>query len=187
MSKVKEKYKQSRIAKLPVTIPNGVEVKLDGQNLSVKGQKGELSINVHPGVKVEQTDEGLSFNPIEGRELKFKPMAGTMRALAQNMVTGVSDGFEKKLQLVGVGYRAQLQGQALNLSLGFSHPVVFEAPEGVSFEVTSPTEVSIKGADKQAVGSCAAKIRGLRPPEPYKGKGIRYLDEQISLKEAKKK
>lgn len=185
--KTTQKYKQSRIAKLPVALPKGVTIDISDSVLSVKGAKDALSMPIHPGVEITEEDGQLLFNPVKGKELKYKPMAGTMRALAQNMMVGVVDGFEKKLELVGVGYRAQLQGKKINFSLGFSHPVEFEAPEGITFEVPSQTEILIKGADKQKVGACAAKIRALRPPEPYKGKGVRYANERISLKEAKKK
>jgi large subunit ribosomal protein L6 len=187
MSDRNRKYKQSRIAKNAVPVPSGTEVKIDGRTVIAKGKNGELRLDVHPGVDLNQTEEGLTFTPQKGNELKFKPMAGTMRALVNNMVIGVTEGFEKKLQLVGVGYRAQAQGAKLNLNLGFSHPVEFNCPTGITIETPSQTEVIIKGADKQLVGACAAKIRAFRPPEPYKGKGVRYANEQISLKEAKKK
>jgi large subunit ribosomal protein L6 len=174
----------SRVANNPITIPSGVDVNLAGQNLSVKGPKGAMDIEVHNTVEVKQEDSVLKF---AAKQASGRAMAGTMRALVNNMVTGVSAGFERKLQLVGVGYRAQAQGKNLNLTLGFSHPVVYEAPEGITVETPSQTEIVVKGVDKQQVGQAAANIRAYRPPEPYKGKGVRYADEQISLKEAKKK
>ena len=174
----------SRVANNPVTLPSGVEVKINGQNISVKGPKGALSLDIHRAVTVNQEDNTLRFAP---RTKLDRAMAGTMRALVNNMVLGVSNGFERKLELRGVGYRAQSQGKVLNLTLGFSHPVSFDVPEGVSIETPSQTEILVKGIDKQQVGQVAAKIRGYRPPEPYKGKGVRYADEQVLLKEAKKK
>ena len=174
----------SRVANNPVTLPSGVEVKINGQNINVKGPKGALSLDVHRAVTVNQEDNTLRFAP---RTKHDRAMAGTMRALVNNMVLGVSNGFERKLELRGVGYRAQSQGKVLNLTLGFSHPVNFDVPEGVSIETPSQTEILVKGIDKQQVGQVAAKIRGYRPPEPYKGKGVRYADEQVLLKEAKKK
>ena len=176
----------SRVAKNPVVLPKGVEVQLSGQSLTVKGPKGALSWDVHASVEVVSENGTVNFKPFEGQKDGWK-YAGTTRALVANMVKGVNEGFERKLQLVGVGYRAQAQGKTLNLTLGFSHPVAFEAPEGVSFETPSQTEILVKGIDKQAVGQVAAKVRAFRSPEPYKGKGVRYADEQISLKEAKKK
>lgn len=176
----------SRVAKSPVTIPKGVEIKLDGNSLSLKGSNGQFEFNVHDDVVVEQNEDQLSF----GVQPHGKPnwaMAGTMRALVNNMVTGVSKGFEKKLNLVGVGYRAQAKGKVLSLSLGFSHPVDFEVPEGITIETPSQTEIVVKGADKQLVGKTASEIRAYRPPEPYKGKGVKYADERIIRKEAKKK
>ena len=162
-----------------------MEVKMDGQKVSVKGAKGQLELDVHPSVEVAQQEGDLRVAArSEGGNMA---MAGTMRALLNNMVTGVSAGFEKRLDLVGVGYRAQMQGSALNLSLGFSHPVNFEAPEGVSLETPSQTQIVVSGIDKQKVGQAAANIRAYRPPEPYKGKGIKYADEIIVRKEAKKK
>lgn len=174
----------SRVANNPVTLPSGVEVKINGQNINVKGPKGALSLDIHRAVTVNQEDNTLRFAP---RTKHDRAMAGTMRALVNNMVLGVSNGFERKLELRGVGYRAQSQGKVLNLTLGFSHPVNFDVPEGVSIETPSQTEILVKGIDKQQVGQVAAKIRGYRPPEPYKGKGVRYADEQVLLKEAKKK
>ena len=176
----------SRIANAPITLPGGVEVKVDGQNIAIKGSKGQLDMVVHASVAVEQADGQLKVAGQEGVPNSVA-MAGTMRSLLNNMVTGVSEGFEKRLELVGVGYRAQMQGADLNLSLGFSHPVNFKAPEGVSLETPSQTQIIVKGIDKQAVGQTAANIRAYRPPEPYKGKGIKYADEIIVRKEAKKK
>ncbi|MDH5547171.1 MAG: 50S ribosomal protein L6 [Gammaproteobacteria bacterium] len=174
----------SRVAKNPINIPKGVDVSISGQNLSVKGPKGSMGMEVHQAVSVSVEENQIRFS---ANEDSGRAMAGTMRSLANNIVTGVANGFEKKLQLVGVGYRAQAQGKNLNLTLGFSHPVVYEAPEGITIETPSQTEILVKGVDKQAVGQVAANIRAYRPPEPYKGKGVRYADEQISLKEAKKK
>ena len=173
----------SRVAKKPVSLPKGVELKIADDGISVKGPKGTLSTHALPGVSIAQDNGVATISLAEGADDKF---GGTARALLANMVKGVSDGYERKLELVGVGYRASMAGKALNLSLGFSHPVVFEAPEGISLETPSQTEILIKGADKQRVGQVAAKIRGFRPPEPYKGKGVRYSGEKISLKEAKK-
>ncbi|GAB6043057.1 50S ribosomal protein L6 [Endothiovibrio diazotrophicus] len=176
----------SRVAKQPVEIPSGVEVKLAGQALSVKGAKGELSLDVHPEVAVDFADNVLKFSA-RSEERGSVALAGTMRALAANVVTGVSQGFERKLTLVGVGYRAQAQGKVLNLTLGFSHPVNYEVPEGITVETPSQTEIVVKGVDKQVVGQVASEIRAYRPPEPYKGKGVRYSDEHVVRKEAKKK
>ena len=176
----------SRVAKLPVQLPKGVEFTLNGQNLAVKGGKGALELVVHPSVEVKEGEGGLHFQS-RSRDKSSMAIDGTMRALANNMVVGVSQGFEKKLQLVGVGYRAQAQGQKLNLTLGFSHPVVYDVPKGVSVETPSQTELLVKGVDLQQVGQVAAEIRAFRPPEPYKGKGVRYVDERIVMKEAKKK
>ncbi len=175
----------SRVAKAPVVIPAGVEVKLNGQEITVKGKNGSLTRVLNDAVAVNQEDSQLTFGLTEGASEIAQ--AGTARALVNNMVIGVTDGFEKKLQLIGVGYRAQVQGKKLNLSLGFSHPVDFELPEGVIAECPSQTEIVIKGADKQMVGQVAAKVRSYRPPEPYKGKGVRYADEHVMRKEAKKK
>lgn len=173
----------SRVAKQPITLPKGVECKVSDAEISVKGPKGALSMMPLRGVTVSQEDGSLSCAADKPDNVKF---AGTARALLANMVLGVSEGYERKLQLVGVGYRAQLQGKSLNLSLGFSHPVDFATPEGITLETPSATEIVIKGADKQLVGQVAAKIRALRPPEPYKGKGVRYAGERITMKEAKK-
>jgi large subunit ribosomal protein L6 len=176
----------SRIANNPIEIPSGVEVSLSGQSMSVKGKNGNMSMEVNEKVQVKQEDNVLRFNGKEGVDGSVA-MAGTMRSLANNMVVGVSQGFEKKLELIGVGYRAQAQGNKLNLTLGFSHPVIYEVPEGISIETPSQTEIVIKGADKQKVGQVSADIRAYRPPEPYKGKGVRYADERVIRKEAKKK
>ena len=173
----------SRVAKKPIPLPKGVELKVAEDGISVKGPKGTLSVHALPGVSVAIDNGVATINLAEGADDKF---GGTARALLANMVKGVSDGYERKLELVGVGYRAAMQGKALNLSLGYSHPIVFDAPEGISLETPSQTEVLIKGADKQRVGEVAAKIRAFRPPEPYKGKGVRYAGEKITLKEAKK-
>ena len=174
----------SRVAKHPISLPKGVEAMLGATSVSIKGPQGELSLSLHPSVGVEQADEALQVRPQDDQSWA---MAGTFRALIANMVTGVSTGFEKKLEIVGVGYRAQAQGKKLNLSLGFSHPVVYQMPEGVSVETPSQTEIVLKGSDKQQVGQAAAEIRAFRPPEPYKGKGIRYSGEYVVRKQAKKK
>ena len=176
----------SRIANKPVEIPSGVEVNISGSSISVKGKNGNLAMVVNERVEVQQDDNGMRFVGKEGVDGSIA-MAGTMRSLANNMVVGVSQGFEKKLELVGVGYRAQAQGNKLNLTLGFSHPVVYDVPEGITVETPSQTEIVVKGADKQKVGQVSADIRGYRPPEPYKGKGVRYSDERVIRKEAKKK
>lgn len=176
----------SRVAKQPIPVPSGVQIAIDGQNLEVKGPKGTLNLQLHPTVGLHQENGELKVQP-QSEAAEHRAMAGTMRALINNMVTGVSQGFERRLQLVGVGYRAQAQGKNLNLTLGYSHPIDFTVPEGVSVETPSQTEIVVSGFDKQQVGQTAAKIRAYRPPEPYKGKGVRYSDEQISLKEAKKK
>lgn len=176
----------SRIANKPVEIPSGVEVSISGRSMSVKGKNGTMSMDVNEKVDVTQQDNVLSFSGREGIDGSVA-MAGTMRSLANNMVIGVSQGFEKKLELVGVGYRAQAQGNKLNVTLGFSHPVVYDVPAGISIETPSPTEIVVKGADKQLVGQVSANIRAYRPPEPYKGKGVRYSDERVIRKEAKKK
>jgi len=176
----------SRVAKQPITVPNGVEVVLDGQVLRVKGPKGAQDLSINPQVKAELKDGVLQFAPADEAQAS-NALAGTMRAIAQNMVTGVSAGFERRLQLIGVGYRAQAQGTVLNLSLGFSHPINYQLPAGVTVETPSQTEIVVRGVSKQAVGQAAAEIRGFRPPEPYKGKGVKYADETILRKEAKKK
>ncbi len=175
----------SRVAKRPVVLSQGVEIKLDGNALTVKGPRGDLSLECHSEVEVVSDDSGLAVSPRSGSRFA-RAMAGTTRALISNMVSGVSTGFERRLKLVGVGYRAKVQGQTVNLTLGFSHPVVYEVPDGITVETTSQTELLIKGIDKQKVGQVAAEIRNFRPPEPYKGKGVRYADERIVLKETKK-
>lgn len=176
----------SRVANSPVSLPSGVEATINGQNVKIKGSKGTLEFDVHSLVEVAQQDGALVIKA-RNESKPSRSLSGTTRALLNNMVIGVSAGFERKLQLVGVGYRAQLQGKKLNLSLGFSHPVEYEAPEGITFEAPSQTEIVIKGIDKQVVGQVAAEIRSFRPPEPYKGKGVRYSDENVRRKEAKKK
>lgn len=176
----------SRIAKSPVELPKGVEFKQDGNVVTLKGSKGELSMELNSEVELTQDDGVLKVAPRSGSRFAMA-ITGTMRSLLSNMAQGVTEGYERKLELVGVGYRAQAQGKNLNLSLGFSHPVVYSSPEGISIETPSQTEVVIKGIDKQKVGQVAAEIRRYRPPEPYKGKGVRYADERVVLKEAKKK
>ena len=176
----------SRIANKPVEIPSGVEISISGQSMSVKGKNGNLSMEVNEKVQFKQDANVLKFSGKDGVDGSVA-MAGTMRSLADNMVVGVTQGFEKKLELIGVGYRAQAQGNKLNLTLGFSHPVVYDVPEGISIETPSQTEIVVKGADKQRVGQVSADIRAYRPPEPYKGKGVRYSDERVIRKEAKKK
>jgi large subunit ribosomal protein L6 len=176
----------SRIAKKPVVVPAGVEVKLAGQSLAVKGKNGQLDLDLHPSVSVEQAEGQLVFAPRDGAKQSMA-LAGTTRALVNNMVVGVSEGFTKTLNLLGVGYRAQAKGKVLNLTLGFSHPIDYELPEGVSAETPNNTTIVISGADKQRVGQVAAEVRAFRPPEPYKGKGVRYADEYVRRKEAKKK
>jgi large subunit ribosomal protein L6 len=176
----------SRIAKQPVEIAKGVNIELKGRTISVKGPKGALSMELNNEVNVSQDDSVINVSAASGSRFA-KAMSGTTRALIQNMVTGVNDGFERKLELVGVGYRAQAQGNKVNLTLGFSHPVVYDVPEGVAVETPSQTEIVVKGIDRQQVGQVASELREFRPPEPYKGKGVRYADERIVLKEAKKK
>lgn len=176
----------SRVAKQPVDLPKGVTITVSGQEVSAKGPKGNLSVVLHSSVQVAQEEGQLTVSPIKESKDGFM-MAGTMRSLLSNLVIGVSDGWEKKLALVGVGYRAKAEGTKVNLTLGFSHPVVFDVPQGVTVETPSQTEIIVKGADKQAVGQVAAELRAYRSPEPYKGKGVRYVGEHISLKEAKKK
>ncbi len=176
----------SRVAKAPVELPKGVEFSQQGNVVTIKGGKGTLSLELNDEVQLEQADNVLTVSPRSGSRFAVA-VAGTMRALLANMAQGVSEGFERKLELVGVGYRAQAQGNKLNLTLGFSHPVEHEVPEGITVETPSQTEIVIRGADKQKVGQVAAEIRGYRPPEPYKGKGVRYADERVVIKEAKKK
>ena len=176
----------SRVAKNPVKLPSGVELKIDGAKVSVKGSKGNLEHEAHELVEVSLDDGVFTVKPREESQEAWA-LAGTTRAVVNNMVTGVSEGFERKLVLNGVGYRAQAQGKTLNLTLGFSHPVAYALPEGITIETPTQTEIVIKGIDKQLVGQVAANVRGFRPPEPYKGKGVRYADEQVRRKEAKKK
>ena len=176
----------SRVARIPVTVAKGVDVQVNASQITVKGPLGTLQQPTSGRVKVAVADGQVSFAAVdESREANA--MSGTMRALVAGMVQGVSKGFEKKLSLVGVGYRAQAQGDKLNLSLGFSHPVVHQMPAGVKCETPTQTEIVIKGADKQKVGQVAAEVRGYKPPEPYKGKGVRYVDEVVVIKETKKK
>jgi large subunit ribosomal protein L6 len=176
----------SRIAKFPIDVPKGVEVTIASGQISVKGPLGTIARDMDPNVGVDRDANALQCKAL-GNSRHAKAMSGTMRALVANMVTGVSKGFEKKLSLVGVGYRAQAQGDKLNLSLGFSHPVVHQMPKGVKVATPTQTEIVITGVDRQLVGQVAAEIRGYKPPEPYKGKGVRYVDETIVLKETKKK
>lgn len=176
----------SRIAKEPVQLPGGVEFSQSGSAVTIKGKKGSLSMDLNSEVQLSQEDNALQVKARSGSRFSTA-ISGTTRSLLANMVQGVSEGFEKKLQLVGVGYRAQAQGKKLNLTLGFSHPVVYDVPEGVTVETPSQTDILVKGADKQKVGQTAAEIRRFRPPEPYKGKGVRYVDEHVVMKEAKKK
>ena len=176
----------SRVANAPVVLPSGVEVNLSGQDLAVKGSKGEMSMSIHSDVAVNEQDGALNFSAKSGSR-QATALAGTMRAVAQNMVTGVSEGFERRLELQGVGYRAQAQGRNLTLQLGFSHPVEYPLPEGVEAQTPSQTEIVVTGIDKQKVGQVCAEIRAFRPPEPYKGKGVRYQGEYVRRKEAKKK
>jgi len=176
----------SRVANNPVPVPAGVEISLSGQQLSVKGPKGTLEHQIHGLVQISHENGELTFSARDASKAA-NALAGTTRAVAGNMVTGVSTGFEKKLELVGVGYRAQAKGNVLGLTLGFSHPIEYPLPEGVTAETPSQTEILLKGTDKQQVGQVAAEIRGYRPPEPYKGKGVRYSDEVVIRKEAKKK
>ncbi len=176
----------SRVGKMPVTVPQGVDVSIKADQISVKGAGGTLSVAANSLVTVQQDAGKLTFVPAnESREANA--MSGTMRQLVNNMVVGVTQGFEKKLNLVGVGYKAQAQGAKLNLAVGYSHPVNIDMPAGIKVETPAPTEIIIKGADRQRVGQIAAEIRAVRPPEPYKGKGIRYADERITIKETKKK
>ena len=174
----------SRVGRSPIPVPSGVDVTIGSGNISVKGPKGTLNLARPHGVDVAMENGQVQFSTADAGRL---PMAGTARALLANMITGVSEGYTRKLELVGVGYRAAMQGKDLNLSLGFSHPVLFKVPEGITITTPTQTEILISGADKQGVGAAAAKIRGYRPPEPYKGKGVRYANERVVRKEAKKK
>lgn len=176
----------SRVAKNPVELPAGVEIKLDAQTLSVKGVKGSLTLELHPDVEIKQEDGKLKFAARTNAKLA-RAMSGTTRANVNNMVQGVAHGFEKRLELVGVGYRAKVEGSVVNLTLGFSHPVNYQLPEGITAETPVQTQIILRGIDKQRVGQVAAEIRAFRPPEPYKGKGVKYADERVHRKEAKKK
>jgi large subunit ribosomal protein L6 len=176
----------SRIAKQPVEVPNGVELNITGRELSAKGPKGYLSVTLHDSVDVKNENNVLTFSPKDDKKSSMA-LTGTLRSVVNSIVTGVTEGFEKKLVLVGVGYRAQVQGKKLSLSLGFSHPVEYAVPEGIEIESVSPTELTVRGCSKQQVGQVSAEIRAFRPPEPYKGKGVKYADEQVIRKEAKKK
>ena len=173
----------SRVAKKPIALAKGVELNIQAENVTVKGPKGSLDIAKPAGIEVKVED---GHAQVSANDAELIPLAGTLRAILANMVQGVSQGFERKLELVGVGYRAAMQGKDLNLSLGFSHPVLFTAPEGITIVTPTQTEIVVSGADKQRVGEVAAKIRGFRPPEPYKGKGVKYAGENIIRKEAKK-
>ncbi|MEM7018826.1 MAG: 50S ribosomal protein L6 [Pseudomonadota bacterium] len=176
----------SRVANNPIALPSGVEVKIGGDTVSVKGKNGEMKFPLSDKVEIKQEDNVLTFAAKDDSK-GARAMSGTARAVLNNMVTGVNEGFEKKLTLIGVGYRAQTKGKILNLTLGFSHPVDFAIPEGIQIETPSQTEIVVKGMDKQLVGQVAANIRAYRPPEPYKGKGVRYSDERVVMKETKKK
>jgi large subunit ribosomal protein L6 len=176
----------SRVGKLPISVPGKVDISIAANEITVKGPMGTLTQSVSELVKVKKDGDKVVFEAANDSQAA-NAMSGTMRALVANMVTGVEKGFERKLNLVGVGYKAQAQGTKLNLALGFSHPIVHSMPEGVKCETPVPTEIIIKGIDKQKVGQVAAIVRGYRPPEPYKGKGVRYSDEKITLKETKKK
>lgn len=176
----------SRVAKYPVAVPKGVDVALAGESITVKGPLGSLTQTILPSVTITRDGDNLQCRAVEG-SVNGGAMSGTMRALVNNMVAGVTKGFEKKLTLVGVGYKAQAQGAKLNLSLGFSHPVVHDMPAGIKVETPTPTEIIIKGTDRQVVGQVAAEVRAYRSPEPYKGKGVRYADEVVVIKETKKK
>src|SRR5690554_217468 len=176
----------SRVANSLVEVPAAVKITLDGQDLTVKGSKGTLALTIHGDVEVKQEDNVLNFSARNDAK-QSRALTGTIRALVSNMVVGASEGFEKKLQLMGVGYRVKAEGKTVNLSLGFSHPVLYPLPEGVTAETPSQTDLVLKSADKQLLGQVAADIRAIRPPEPYKGKGVRYADENVRRKEAKKK
>jgi large subunit ribosomal protein L6 len=177
----------SRVARMPIAVPAGVEVNIGPDAIAVKGPLGTLSQFAHPLVAVARDGSTLHVSAVDAAQRQSVALSGTFRALISNMVQGVSKGFERRLNLVGTGYRAQAQGNSLNLSLGFSHPVVYALPDGVKAETPTQTEIVIKGADRQKVGQVAAEIRAFRPPEPYKGKGVRYSDERVVLKEVKKK
>ncbi len=176
----------SRVAKAPVTLPSGASVTLNGQQVEVKGKNGILSLRLHDLVELKQEDDTLVFSPLADTKEAWMH-AGTSRALINNMLKGVSEGFERRLQLIGVGYKAAVAGNTVNLNLGYSHPIAYVLPEGVTAETPTATEIILKSNDKQKLGQAAANIRGYRPPEPYKGKGVRYSDEVVARKEAKKK
>lgn len=176
----------SRVGKMPIAVPQGVDVKIAGDQITVKGAGGTLAMSLRGNVAVKQEGANLLVAPVDA-STEARAMSGTVRANLANMVGGVSKGFEKKLTLVGVGFRAQAQGQKLNLQIGYSHPVVKDMPAGISVTTPTQTEILIKGADRQVVGQLAAEVRAFRPPEPYKGKGIRYADERVIIKETKKK
>ena len=176
----------SRVGKMPITVPQGVDVSIQGEKINVKGSLGTLTRALNPLVAVKSEGGKISFLPAN-ESVEADAMSGTMRALVANMVNGVSKGFEKKLNLVGVGFRAQAQGQKLNLQIGFSHPVAKDMPAGIVVQTPTQTEIVIRGSDRQVVGQIAAEVRAIRPPEPYKGKGIRYANERVVLKETKKK
>ena len=175
----------SRVAKMPIDLPKGVDYKLDGRTVTVKGGKGDMTLELYPQIEIKQDEQVLEVET-QSEDRKVIAMAGTTRALLANMVKGVHEGFEKRLELRGVGYRAKASGKVVGLTLGFSHPIDYEVPEGVTVETPSQTEIVITGSDKQKVGQVAADIRAYRPPEPYKGKGVRYLNERVIMKEAKK-
>lgn len=177
----------SRVAKYPVIVPPGVSVTIEQHSISIKGSKGSLRIAIHPSVTIEHSSDQIRLAPKQETSSIGNMQAATARAVINNSVVGVSEGFVRKLNLIGVGYRAQVQGKVLNLTLGFSHPIVFKIPEGITIETPTQTEVVIKGCDRQLVGQVAANIRSYRPPEPYKGKGVRYENEKVVLKETKKK
>jgi large subunit ribosomal protein L6 len=176
----------SRVARVPVRVPQGVEVDIQGQQVTVKGPKGSDGYTVHDWVEITRDDEGIRFAPRRA-DREANAMAGTMRALMNNIVVGLTQGFERRLEIRGVGYRAQMQGRDLNLTLGFSHPVRYSVPEDVEVQAPSTTQIVVRGTNKQRVGQVAAEIRAFRPPEPYKGKGVRYEGEEVIMKEAKKK
>ena len=176
----------SRRAKKPIEVPNGVEFSINGSEVSAKGPRGYLAMTLHDAVSLTREDNVLTVSPKDARQSSLA-VTGTMRSVISNIVEGVANGFEKKLQLVGVGYRAQLQGKQLNLSLGLSHTIHYQVPEGIEIEIPIATEIIVRGCDKQKVGQVCAEIRAYRPPEPYKGKGVKYADEQIVRKDAKKK
>jgi large subunit ribosomal protein L6 len=176
----------SRVGKMPIALPAGVEVTISAEQVKVKGPQGTLTLALTGQVSIKNENNTMTFAPVD-ESTAANAMSGTVRALVNNMVVGVSKGFEKKLNLVGVGYRAAVQGNKLNLSLGFSHPVVYDLPEGTKAVTTTPTEIIISGANRQVVGQVAAEVRAFRPPEPYKGKGVRYSDEVVVIKETKKK